>query len=264
MTVCIAAVCEENIAPKIVICTDRKVGGALGSAETMLKTRWIGNGWKCLTSGTDNDILATLRLFKNHVNKEQIIDETNVLRIVRAALNERKFDKANELIQGKFAIPYSEFLAAGKARFPDDQFRAVMSEVELIEIEAVFIIVGFADRFPILIKTDRTCGAVIKEDHVVIGEGGYLAQAALLSREHHNIETLERTLYSVFEAKKFAEGVPSVGTTTAIYVLYADGGVGYVTAEGNDFLEEQYKQFGPKKLCGDALSEFVKLHLRRD
>ena len=138
-----------------------KVSGTLGSAETMLKIRVIGDSWRCLTSGIDNDIFATIRLLKNHIQKEQAIDETNILKVVRSALNERKRDKADELIQGKFAIPFFEFLATGKCRFPDDIFRAAMIEIELMQIDAEFIIAGFAERFPVLIKTDNKCMAAI-------------------------------------------------------------------------------------------------------
>jgi hypothetical protein len=43
MTVCIAAICEENTAdPKIVLCTDRKISSALGSSEQTLKIRVVG------------------------------------------------------------------------------------------------------------------------------------------------------------------------------------------------------------------------------
>src|SRR5438552_3725069 len=112
MTVCIAAVCEENSDdPKIILCTDRKVSSALGSAETMLKSRIIGTRWRCLTAGKDTDILSLLRLLKNHFMSPSNIDETNVLSLVRNALNERKKEKADEIIQGKFGIPYTDFLA---------------------------------------------------------------------------------------------------------------------------------------------------------
>jgi hypothetical protein len=112
MTICIAAICDENTDDrKIILCTDRKVGGALGTAETMLKSRTLGVAeWRCLTSGTDTEILCALRLLKNHFGRASYIDERNVLKLARDALNERKKDKADELIQGKFGISYDEFL----------------------------------------------------------------------------------------------------------------------------------------------------------
>src|SRR5215469_18865531 len=94
---------------KIIICTDRKIGGALGSSETMLKSRSLGAAsWRCLTAGTDSDILCAVRLLKNGFVATEHIDETNALSIVRDALAQRKNEKASELIQGKFGISYAD------------------------------------------------------------------------------------------------------------------------------------------------------------
>ena len=73
------------------------------------------------------------------------------------------------------------------------------------------------------------------------------------------METLERALYNVYEAKKSAEGVQTVGKTTTITVLYANGGYDLVTEDCLHFLEGKYQAFGPKKLPRDTLSEFVTL-----
>src|ERR1043166_1543481 len=229
MTVCIAAVCDDNTtanAAKIIMATDSKISGALGSAETMLKNRFLTaapDGWRCLTSGSDTDILATMQIFKNRFRNTKV-DETNVVHIVRSALNERKADKANELIQGKYAISYADFLATGKFRLPDDLFRSAATEVELIRIDADFAIVGFdSTKSGLLVKSNGKCEVSIKEDFVAIGEGGYLAQASLLNRSHSYVSTFARALYSVYEAKKFAEGAPSVGRSTQITILHNDG-----------------------------------------
>jgi len=254
MTVCIAAVCEENTDDrKIVLCTDRKISSALGSAETTLKSRSLGvESWRVLTSGADRDIQSTLRLLKQRFSESESIDETNVLSIVRAALNQRKKDKADELVNGRLAISYSEFLERGKKKLPKDIFRAITAEVELTKIDAEFVIVGYAYGFPILLKTDGNCGASIREHFAFAGEGAYLAQAALLSRAHNHLETLGRTIYSVYEAKKFSQGAPSVGEETSITILHQDGRHNLVsTTRGLAFLEEQYQKFGPKKVSRD-------------
>ena len=64
MTVCIAAICDENTDDKkIVVCTDRKISSALGSSETILKSRALGfEDWRCLTAGSEPDILCTVQL----------------------------------------------------------------------------------------------------------------------------------------------------------------------------------------------------------
>jgi hypothetical protein len=244
MTVCIAAVCEQDRDdPKIIICTDRKVSSALGSADTMLKSRTIKLGvggepsWLCLTSGTDTAILAIMRSLKEKF-RSQVIDDTNAVRLVREALNERKGQLVEELIQGKYAISYQDFLADGKTKLPESAFRTTIAEIEMVQLDAECIVVGYGDYgFPLLIQTNVKCGADLKEDYAAIGEGSYLAQASLMSREHHGSRAFDRSAYVTYEAKKFAEGAPTVGKTTVLLVMHRNGDLSAIDHAGLDHLD---------------------------
>jgi hypothetical protein len=247
MTVCIAATCDGGIGEsKIVVCTDQKIGGALGSAETMLKARTICKNWWCLTAGTDSEIFAINILLRKHFHAASYVDDRNIVTLVRAALNERKMDKANELIQGKYAISYTEFLTTGKDRLPPDLFRSAAAEVELMDLDAAFIIFGYIGKFPWLIETNGHSQVKIREDFAVVGQGAYLAQASMLHRGHSDIDTLGKTLYSVYEAKKFAEGAPSVGKNTVQSVIYQDGRNELTSVKADNLLEAHYKKYGPR------------------
>jgi predicted GNAT family N-acyltransferase len=232
-----------------ILCTDRKISSALGSAETTLKSRTLGvESWRCLTSGTDSDILCAVRLLQDELIRANEIGPANILQIIRTALNKRKHEKVDELIQGKFGISYKEFLETGKNRFPHDIFRAAIFEVEQTGLDAEFIIVGYTHGYPILVKTDTRCGATIREHFAVAGEGAYLAQAALLSRAHSHLEAFGRTHYGVYEAKRFSQGAPSVGMSTSITVLHSDGRHEMLKSSGTKFLDQKYEEYGPKKL----------------
>jgi hypothetical protein len=200
-------------------------------------------------SGSDSEYLTTLRLLRQRFRAAGKIDETNVLQLTRAALNERKQEKADELIQTKFGISYSEFLSTGKSRFPDDIFRNVMTDVEVIPIDADFIIVGFSEnRFPMLIETNGA-SAVIREDFAVIGEGSSLAQASLMDRKHDRLNDFGRSVYAVFEAKRFAEGTPSVGFTTSLAVLHKDvDDAELLTSDGVKSFDTKRKEFDRKAI----------------
>jgi len=243
VTVCIAAACEEQTDdPKIVWCTDVLISGALGSAETMLKTRAISDKWRCLTAGKDSEILATLQLLKVHFGSKQI-DETNILACTRAALNQRKREKANELTHGKFALSYDDFLMHGKTRLPNDLFRGTAMEIELIQIEAQFIIIGYTEiGGATIVQTDKRCSASLKEDFATVGEGAYLAQASLLSRGHSYTNSFGKTLYNVYEAKKFSQGARSVGEITALSVFHKSGIFEFLLPNGVEFLDKKYQQ----------------------
>jgi 20S proteasome alpha/beta subunit len=252
VTVCIAAACAENTNdPRVIAVTDKRVSSPLGSADTGLKMRIIARNWHCLTSGTESDILGTLKLLEDNFIAETV-DETNVLHLVRKSLNERKRDKANECTQGKFAISYDEFLQHGKTRLPDDLFRTTAMEIDQIQVDAELIIFGYPKiGGSILIKTDKRCGASLREDFVTIGEGGYLAQASLLNRARSYAETFERALYNAYEAKKFAEGAPTVGPSTSILVYHKDGSSDVILPSGMEFLDEKFIELSRRPVPKD-------------
>ncbi len=153
-------------------------------------------------------------------------------------------ESAEELIRSKYAISYDEFLKFGKIRFPEDIFRRAVAEVELIRLDVELVIVGFPLGFAMLIRSGPQCSASIKEDFATAGEGSYLASASLLKRNHISTMSLARTLYNVYEAKRFAEGVPSVGRATNIAVLTPEG-LEMVTPKGFEALETAYAKYGP-------------------
>jgi 20S proteasome alpha/beta subunit len=222
MTVCIAASCvfeHGTDRAAIILCTDRKTSGPLGSAETALKQRALAKNWYALTSGAEADIMALDALLKANFKGSDEIDETNVAVKITDALLKRKKQRANELVIGKFAIPYEEFLSIGKDKFPSDIFRDTMSQIMSIRLPE-FIIAGFDEaKFPIICQTNASGTVSIRDDFAVVGEGEYVATAVLLQRAQSYGTLVTETLYNVFEAKKYAEKVPSVGDRTSICIL---------------------------------------------
>ena len=67
MTVCIAAICTDEGEHKVVLCTDTRIGGDLGSSEAFLKEIGIGNGWYCLISGDEGGHLGDLALVSRRI-----------------------------------------------------------------------------------------------------------------------------------------------------------------------------------------------------
>ncbi len=85
----------------------------------------------------------------------------------------------------------------------------------------------------------------------VIGEGAYLAQSVLLQRGHSDVKSLEETLYCVYEAKRYAERVSSVGKDTLLVIVYANGKTETVTPQGFEFLAKKFSEYGPRQLGND-------------
>lgn len=247
MTVCIAALAEaDEVEPKIVLCADTKGSSALGSTNKLFKIRYIAPGWRCLIAGSDEDIVAALSKLRGRFLSDPPGDETAAVDLVRSALIERRREKIEELVQGNYSISFDEFLTKGRTIFTEDLFRATMAEVAMVEMGAEFIVAGYPNKNPMLIKTDKKGRAAIKEVFAVVGEGAYLAHASLMARELDYLAPLGEALYCAFEAKKFAEGVPSVGEDTSVWVMTSDGDARPVTAEGRMLLDQKYEELGRK------------------
>jgi len=233
MTVCIALICAEVVgrddkgremeARRIVVATDWRVGSVLGSAETRLKLFALRAGWNCACAGNDSDVLALVKALRGSLRgpspvgagQRPIIDETNIKPLVNAALNARKHEKADEYIQGRFALSYDDFLKIGKDRFPPDVYRQAILDVSELLLGAQAIVFGFLeDGLPIMIETTERCSSHIRDDMAIIGEGMYLAQTALLQRAYMNVFPLADAIYHAYEAKRYAQGVGSVGDWT--------------------------------------------------
>lgn len=257
MTVCISASCKDRNQRCIVLCTDWQVSSALGSAQTKLKQHFLRFPWTCLASGTEPDILAALRLLKKHFIAAKTIDETNVPELVRAALNERKKEKTNEFVHGQYGISYEDFLSFGKDKLPTDLHREAAMSIADITLGASFIVVGISDNDIVMLETTDKCRVHIREDFATIGEGAYLAQSALLQRECIETMKMEEAIYCVYEAKRYAERVKSVGDITYISIIDSDGGLRVVSDNGMNFLSNLFDKFGPQPFGDVKLKRFL-------
>jgi len=144
------------------------------------------------------------------------------------------------------------FYVLEETNSPSDEFGIAVREIAELNMRTAVVVVGFDGDFPILCQTNSKGEVSIREGAAIVGEGEYLASAALLQREQNSGASLSATLYNVFEAKKYAERVPSVGEITSMSVMKRDG-MYRITDEGLDFLLKRYKEFGPKYVRRDAL-----------
>ena len=212
MTVCIAAICHEDNdqdRPAIVLCTDARVGGSLGSSEWAFKQVHIGGTWHALTAGDAPDIVTLIKLFQIKFAEPNALLAENIDRSIKDVLFERKKQLAEEFIRDRFAITFDEFSQYGKVRLPEDLFREAMRQLREIDLKAEFILAGYVDGTPEIYSFDGSGRVGAANDYAVCGSGYYLAHAALMRREQSVMCTVERGLYNVFEAKKLSEAVRS-------------------------------------------------------
>lgn len=250
MTVCIAAVCRTDAGPRVVLCTDQKAGSALGSAETALKQRTLGRNWISLTAGSESGIEALISVYRAQLNKMGQPNRQNIDEVIRAPISQRKRQLAEEYVQAKLAVSYEYFLDQGREKLPPDMFNDIIRSIASLNLDADFVIAGFISGFPDIYSVNSKGMVCATDEFAVAGEGGYLASAALLRRGQNNILTLEQTLYNVYEAKKYAEAVGSVGKSTVLSVLAPERS-DMMTISVYTELAEMFSKYGPQSLPND-------------
>ena len=247
MTVCIAAQCRGPDGRVIVLCTDRKTSSALGSAETALKLRYLDKHWRMLTAGSERSISALYKLYYHRFFEGDVTPD-GLDTAIKSPLFERKRGIVDEYLKTRFAMPYDDFVKFGKEKLPADMFTEAMRHIKSIDLNAELIIAGFIEKSVEIYQCESNGEAYPVEDFAVIGEGSYLAQATLMRRSQSYVRSLDETLYNVYEAKRYAESVGSVGTATSLTVLHPDGRAAIVNSNTRVNLRTLFQEYGPKNL----------------
>lgn len=249
MKVCIAAGCTDNNGEKkIVVCTDKKSSSAFGSTETSDKDVRLPNGWRCLTSGIQSDILSLTQLYEQRFADISRLTAETIDEFVKWPLHQRKKQLAEEYVRRRFSMSHDEFLQYGKDRLPAELFFDAHQKIGQLEINAEVIIAGFIYGQPEIYSTENSGVARAASNFAVVGEGEYIASSALLRREQHDWMSLDVTLYNVFEAKKLSEAVGSVGRKTVLAVMDSDELWKMTSRELDEQLNMWFVQYGPKPI----------------
>ena len=220
MTVCIAAICDLGEAqPTIVTCSDWRGSSIAGGSDTFLKQHNIGPKWVALGSGDSKEISATMRTLKEYFLPNEARRAENIDHTIKSALAARRKQKCDIFIQGRYSISYDEFLKNGKQVLDSGLFRDALAEISLIRVDVDLILAGFIDGQPEVYKSDGNTDAWPVPHYAVVGEGEYLATASLVERRLMCTAPLHVAAYVVYEAKRAAERVNSVGPLTSLFVL---------------------------------------------
>ena len=124
-----------------------------------------------------------------------------------------------------------------------------MTDVADITTGVDFIVAGFVhEQFPLLLLADQKGRISVRESFATVGEGEYPASSVLIHRAHDELNSLGDALYHVYEAKKYAERVRSVGKATSLMIVMPNNVTSLVTTEGRAFLDRRFEEFGPKAI----------------
>lgn len=252
MTLCIAALAKVPIIfdPCIVLCFDSKVASEEFASETEHKFHVLTDQLMALVAGRTGRAKELAVIYQDQLAKVQLT-QANILDHLRSGLATIKRKLAEAYIQRRLAISYQEFLDHGERWFGQEGAVKYRSDIEKNEFGVDMIFAGFIGNEPIICEL-RNGDIARVTNFSMIGVGAYSAEPALHARAQSHNTPLGEAVYNVFEAKKIGESSPFVGQETRMYVLRTSNSeklkISVLDHQGNDFLSEKFKEYGPKPL----------------
>jgi hypothetical protein len=250
VTICIAVGCNHSRdgGKKLVLCTDWRVSSFLGSADIRHKQNFIARGFHCLIAGDPREVDIVMLGMREKFKAPDSINETNLRPLVEEAFYERLKERRNGLAQARFSMSHADVIQFGKERLPAEHYIRYLDDSAKIGLDTQFLVTGFGEGSDDLIVEVRQNEVSMPDSFACIGEGEFLARASLLRREINFVSKLGDALYAVYEAKKAAERVGSVGKNTLISVIGEDGDRHSIPPPRQGFLEKLYAEYGPKRI----------------
>jgi hypothetical protein len=269
MTVCIAAACRANGKARIVLCHDWQ--GTLpfmGSSESFDKLRYLAKNWIALLSGTIPRAEELCVLLEDRFKTEPTsIGEA--LQQVRSGVFEYKDRLIEQHLRAIYGLDFATLRDKGKTIYPESLLLQVHREISEISAGVDLIVTGFVKMldytdgslfmYPCIIQVSANGSQPdisIQDSFACIGEGAPSATSSLLFREHSEWWNFKNTVYAVYEAKRLAEIVPTVGGDTSLYIQSEHEPLRYVSNEGFENCRQMFKKHGPKKVTRDDWKAF--------
>lgn len=225
MTLCIAAVCRESGSPRLVLCSDTKASyGVLGSRNSTVKVDVLGRGWAVQLAG-------------NIASARDVIDE----------------------LKSDFSSPTFSLTT----RF--QVVTAVHQRLTALQVQrplaGALLLSGFLEQTPIIVSAwdddQNTIHVDTVETYMAIGEGQDAASVMLNHRNYREALPIQTATYLVYEAKRIAEQVGSVGTGTSVIIWQAPpdpsdpntkARVVILNANALAVLDGLFRRFGPQPI----------------
>jgi hypothetical protein len=211
---------------------------------------------------TAEDLLATYRTVLDGIDLEQdkIIDKFN------EASSAHKEKLCERFLRMQLGISYERFLSKGAVELSPDVFRQMLFEIRQISFKCELLIVGFIGSKPYIFCVDESGCVSQCHNFGAIGTGSIIAQSVLYQREQYEFDSLEKTMYGVYEAAKHAQIAPGVGETNRMVVIQPkpelERGVeaALTTPQCIDTLEKYFQEYGPRSI--GTIADFGSTYFR--
>lgn len=221
VTVCIAAACQEDGEPRIVLCSDTRLDeGEWGATDMTPKFDIIGRGWAAQWAERPDSSKELIQRIKEWF---RAVERFQTVHSVLMALNRA----VGEFRDSPLCTPGCCHL----------------------------IVTGFVGGKPVIAviqdNEKRRLSVRLAESFAVIGSGSTIATVILNCRQYHWSNFAENAVYMVYEAKRWSEQSSGVGPYTVV-LIHSPGAedspdramVEIVSEVGNNMLEAIFQAVG--------------------
>jgi hypothetical protein len=257
LTVCIAAKAAIYKDPALILCMDMMGSTEASSAETTWKLHALCPDFHGLIAGPISAARELAAYCGIELDAEMKRDKgvPDLLQALRNGVGVYKRALAGAYIRSRIGLSYDEFIKDGKAFLSEDVHREMRWEIKNQYSCAELIVAGFCP-WPVILKVSGDI-VINCDDFAVVGTGTTVAESSLLHRSQNMQNSIDLTIYQVYEAKRLAEKAPGVGKTTKLAVFRPARWVQFVLKAGFDELEEQFEKFGPHRITLRDLPEGI-------
>lgn len=257
MTVCIAALCDNS--KSVLAITDRKISSDFGDTETdILKWRKVHSQWAVMFAASDATPIAGIVTNAERRMRDSDGSLEAAQSLIAAAYRDARLKKAEDLHLATRGWTFEEFKAKGRSLLPDPLFLQIDRSIREVNLGVSLLVMGTADGVCHIFTVEDPG---LSEDRSIpgfhaIGSGSYNAIASLYHRQLRPAAYFSKALFCLYEAKKYAEKVGSVGEKTDIWVMRPDEKQrGWITTEP---LEKELESLWNRVKPGDANLETLK------
>jgi hypothetical protein len=256
-----AAICLEDGEGRIVLCVDERIESNHAGGNIGFKISVAGPQLAALYAGDPSqaeDFLATSRTVfdSNPLSRNTVYDILNgVVSTHREKIYERH-------LRNSLGVSYDRFLTRGETEIDGKTRNEIFTELRDLDFGCELIIIGFISEREFMFYVSNH-GAISRiHDFITIGSGSVIADSLLFLRAQRHDNSVERTLYNLYEASQLSKRVaPGVGETKDFAVLEApfpgcsSMGMRILNRPSIERLKESFDQVGLRPLVTEPTFE---------
>jgi hypothetical protein len=261
MTLCIAAECNEDDTPAIVLGRDWQAQKGSVTSDDADKLRDIdeaGFGCRVLLAGSptraDHLLMAcepSIREFMRKDNpKDTDLDTDRLLQDLKKATKLVRRELVNDWVARTLNMEFEDFCRIGRTQFHESHYHDIWETIRRFDIGAELLITLFdAGGDSVIIRTDGLGDVFWETDYSIIGTGGEIARAFLCQVDYDPSNmNLGDCIYEVLRAKFAAENSREVGRGTSIVVTAKGKKDLILNDKGFDYYEDLLFPYKTPKL----------------